>query len=116
MFWTNSGKISAAGIILALALTGSAAAEVKIFEQNVVIVMGRRESMEDVSVFALQEAKRLVLEKVGTYLTGSTDIVQRVRESGQEFTYETTGKFEHIFMGQTRQQQASRKHQLIWGE
>jgi len=77
------------GILLALTLACSAAAEVQVFEQNVVIVMGRRETQEDVRFIALQEAKRLVLEKVGTYLTGSTEIVQRVRESERGVSDET---------------------------
>jgi len=69
--------------------TVSVHAQIKEFEQNVVITMGQRESQDEVRVFALAECKRLVLEKVGVHLTGSTDIVRQVRESEHDFQDET---------------------------
>jgi len=51
------------------------------FTDTVRVVMGSRESQDEVRVYATQEAKRCVLDKVGVYLSGSTEIVRKVQES-----------------------------------
>jgi len=56
-------------------------AETQTFTDTVRVVMGSRESQDEVRVYATQEAKRRVLDKVGVYLSGSTEIVRRVEES-----------------------------------
>ena len=72
-----------------LSLTAPALAQTQVFEQNVVITMGQRESQEDVRVYALAECKRLTLEKVGVYLQAETDLVQKVRESSRDSQSDT---------------------------
>jgi hypothetical protein len=56
-------------------------AETRDFTDTVRVVMGSRESQDEVRVYATQEAKRRVLEQVGVYLSGSTEILRKVEES-----------------------------------
>ena len=68
-------------LVLVLVISHSSFAETQTFTDTVRVVMGSRESQDEVRVYATQEAKRRVLDKVGVYLSGSSDIVRRVEES-----------------------------------
>ena len=59
--------------------------ETQVFTDTVRVVMGSRESQDDVRFYAVQEAKRRVLERVGVYLSSSDEVIQRVHESEREF-------------------------------
>ncbi len=66
---------------LMLGLSVNALAATLDFTDTVRVVMGSRESQDEVRVYATQEAKRRVLDKVGVYLSGSTEIVRKVEEA-----------------------------------
>jgi len=66
---------------LILLLFLPAIAETVEFTDTVRVVMGSRESQDEVRVYATEVAKRRVLDKVGVYLSGSTEIVRKVQES-----------------------------------
>jgi len=72
---------------LALLLLTSAPAqgEQKTFTETVRVVMGSRETQDEAREYALLEAKRRVLERVGVYFTGQTDFVRRVSETAASF-------------------------------
>ena len=68
-------------LVLSTIVDSTARAETVEFTDTVRVVMGSRESQDEVRVYATQEAKRRVLDKVGVYLAGSTEIVRSVQES-----------------------------------
>ncbi len=84
-------------LVLVLVISHSMSAEILEFTDTVRVVMGSRESQDECRVYATQEAKRRVLDKVGVYLSGSTEIVRKVRESfgtghslGQDIVWDGT--------------------------
>ncbi len=85
MFRSSSSSSLALALALTLVLStivdSTARAETVTFTDTVRVVMGSRESQDEVRVYATQEAKRRVLDQVGVYLSGSTEIVRKVQES-----------------------------------
>jgi len=81
--------LSVITFLLCLALTANG--EPKVFTQTARVEMGARESRDDVREFAKLEARRLVLEQVGVYIEGETDLVQRVQET--EGSFQDTTEF-----------------------
>ncbi len=82
--------------IILLAFPTLSRAEQKVFTQTVRVVMGSRETQEEVREYATLEAKRQVLEQVGVYLEGHTDLRQHIRESADMLSSETEQKKEII--------------------
>jgi hypothetical protein len=75
------------GIALAVLLSLSGAARgqdssgIKVFERQVRVVMGSRETQEECREFAKVEARRAVLDQVGVYIEGRSDLMQHIRET-----------------------------------
>jgi len=69
-------------------------AEQKVFTQTVKYVMGENESRQELRELATLEAKRQILEQVGVYIEGTTELKQRITETGTEFKDETEYKKE----------------------
>ena len=74
---------------LLILTSATAYCEQKTFTETVRIVMGNRETQDEVREYAVLEAKRRVLEQVGVYMSGQTDFVQRVSESAAAYKDET---------------------------
>ena len=67
-----------------------ALAQVKTFEMSVEEPVGKHQSQEQVEAYALQKAKRLAVEKAGTYLS-SLAVVKQGKLSKQEITALASG-------------------------
>ena len=65
-------------------------AQVKTFEMSVEEPVGKHQSQEQVEAYALQKAKRLAVEKAGTYLS-SLAVVKQGKLSKQEITALASG-------------------------
>jgi len=76
--------------LVLLAITSSfCLAEQKVFTQTVRYVMGENESRQELRELATLEAKRQILEQVGVYIESTTELKQRITETGTEFKDET---------------------------
>ena len=64
-------------------------AEQKEFTQTVRYVMGENESRQELRELATLEAKRQILEQAGVYIEATTELKQRITETGTEFQDET---------------------------
>jgi len=64
-------------------------AQTQTFTHTARVVMGSRETQGDCREFAKVEARRAVLDQVGVYIEGRSDLMQRARESATGLTDET---------------------------
>jgi hypothetical protein len=78
------------GICILLMVPALAWAEVKTFEVSVEEAVSRNQSQEAVESFALQKAKRLAVEKAGTYISTMT-VLEKGRLSRAEVTALASG-------------------------
>jgi len=76
-------------IFLSLCLPLLARAELREFTHTARVVMGSRETQEECREFAKVEARRAVLDQVGVYIEGRSDLMQHIRESDTGLTEET---------------------------
>ena len=76
-------------ISLSLCLPLLARAEPLEFTHTARVVMGSRETQEECREFAKVEARRAVLDQVGVYIEGRSDLMQHIRESDTGLTEET---------------------------
>jgi tetratricopeptide (TPR) repeat protein len=64
-------------------------AQTQTFTHTARIVMGSRETQDECREFAKVEARRAVLDQVGVYIEGRSDLMQHIRESATGITDET---------------------------
>ena len=76
----------AAVMVFAPEVWGQDSSGAKIFERQVRVVMGSRETQEECREFAKVEARRAVLDQVGVYIEGRSDLMQHIRESAAGLT------------------------------
>jgi hypothetical protein len=76
--------------ILILYDSATAFSEIKVFDVAVEEIVGRDQSQEQVEAFALQKAKRLAVEKAGTYISSLT-VVRNYRLARDEITALASG-------------------------
>ena len=75
---------SALALVSALALP--VFAQTQTFTHTARIVMGSRETQDECREFAKVEARRAVLDQVGVYIEGRSDLMQHIRESAAGLT------------------------------
>ena len=85
-------------LLLILSTSGAALAEIKVFDVEVEEIVGRNQSQEQVEAFALQRAKRLAVEKAGTYISSLT-VVKNYQLTQDEVTALASGVVQSKIVG-----------------
>jgi hypothetical protein len=84
--------------ILVLYVSATAFSEIKVFDVEVEEIVGRDQSQEQVEAFALQKAKRLAVQKAGTYISSLT-VVRNYRLARDEITALASGVVQAKIIG-----------------